>query len=150
MHDTDRPYVAVAAIIERDGRHLLVEEWVDDRAVYNQPAGHLELGEDLLAAVRREVLEETAWEFAPEAVVGIYLHPTPRGRTFLRVCFTGRPVAEVPGRALDAEIIRAVWLSEAEIRAEAARLRSPLVLRCIEDWARGRRFPLDVLAHVTA
>lgn len=148
---TWKPDVTVAAVVEREGRFLLVEERVGTRLVYNQPAGHLEHGESLLDAVVRETAEETGWQFLPEAVVGVYLWHAPSGadrvrRSFLRVAFRGDVVNHDPLRPLDDGIERAVWLARPQIAAQASRLRSPLVLRCIDDYASGRRFPLELLA----
>jgi 8-oxo-dGTP pyrophosphatase MutT (NUDIX family) len=140
-----RPSVTVAAVIERGGRFLLVEEEIDGRRVLNQPAGHLDPGESLVQACRREVLEETAHHFAPRALVGIYRwHYARRDVTFLRFCFCGEVEGEAPGRPLDKGIIAAPWLQLAEIRSRQADHRSPLVSRCLDDFLAGRRFPLDV------
>ncbi len=143
-----RPRITVAAVIERGGQFLLIEEEDDGRIVFNQPAGHLELHESLVAACRREVLEESAWHFEPRALVGIYLwsKPEPRsGIAYLRFTFCGELGGHEPQRKLDAGIVRAVWLSRDEIRATQKRHRSPLVLRCVEDYVAGRRYPLDAL-----
>lgn len=144
-----RPHVTVAAVVEQDNRFLMVEELVDGRPVYNQPAGHLEDGESLTEAVIRETLEETAGRFMPEAVVGVYrwIEPT-RGRTYLRTCFTGRCAHFDPRAELDAGIQRAVWLELDELRRGGLALRSPLVLRCIEDYRRGRRYPMELFTDV--
>ena len=143
------PRVTVAAVVERDGRFLMVEEQTRDGLVLNQPAGHLEDGESLLDAVRREVLEETARPFEPSAVTGLYRwrHPG-SGDTYLRVCFTGEVGDELPGRPLDADIERTLWLDHAALTADPRRLRSPLVMRCIDDCRAGRRHPLDLLADL--
>lgn len=142
------PHVTVAAVVEREGRFLLVEEETDDGVRFNQPAGHLEADESLLEAVAREVLEETAYAFVPEYLVGIYRWPHPtRDLTYLRFAFGGRLGEHDAGRALDAGIIGPCWLSIEEIRAREAQLRSPLVLRCCEDWLSGRRYPLALLTH---
>jgi len=145
-----KPHVTVAAIVEREGQYLMVEERPDDRTVYNQPAGHLERGESLLDAVRREVREETAWAFEAEGLVGVYLYPHPdpaRGITYLRFCFHGRVHDHRPGQALDAGILQAPWLTREELLERRTQLRSPLVLECIEDYLAGRRYPLDMLRH---
>jgi ADP-ribose pyrophosphatase YjhB (NUDIX family) len=144
------PRVTVAAVVERDGRFLLVEEHTPEGLRLNNPAGHLEQGEALIDAVRREVLEETACPFEPEAVLAIYLArmrrpATGEDVTYLRVAFTGRVGPPVPGRALDDGIVRVLWLTPQEIRASRDRHRSPLVLQCLEDHLRGRRHPLDLL-----
>ncbi len=144
-----RPHVTVAAVAEREGRFLLVEELIDGRLLYNQPAGHLDENESLITAVVRETREETAWEFEPEALIGLYLWKAPdSGKTFLRVAFAGRCLRHHPQQALDAGVQRAQWLCRDEVAAMAERLRSPLVLRCIDDHLRGRRYPLDMLQHL--
>lgn len=143
-----KPNVTVAAVIERDGRFLLVEEETDEGIRFNQPAGHLDEGESLLAACAREAVEETAWSFAPTALVGIYQWPRPQGDiTYLRFAFAGTLGTHDPQRTLDAGILRAVWLTPDEIRASCARHRSPLVLQCVEDWLTGCRYPLDLIRH---
>jgi 8-oxo-dGTP pyrophosphatase MutT (NUDIX family) len=141
--------VTVAAIVEVAGRFLMVEEEVGGQVVLNQPAGHLEPGESLAEAVIREALEETAWALEPEAVSGIYLWQTPDGsRSFLRVAFVGQCRGHDPERTLDAGILRAVWLTREEICSQPQRLRSPMVVRCIDDYLAGVRYPLDCLTQV--
>lgn len=147
-----KPNVTVAAVVERDGRYLLVEEVSDDPAdgatVFNQPAGHLEPGEELAAAAAREVLEETGWHFTPVALVGVYAWTHPRkGITYLRFCYAGTVSGHEPDRPLDTGIVRTHWLTRDEVRDLGARLRSPLVSACIADHAAGRRFPLDLVHH---
>ena len=145
------PYVTVAAVIERDERFLMVEEEIEGRVVFNQPAGHLERGETLIEAARREVLEETAWHFHPESVVGLYLYAPPASeRSYLRVCFRGRCGDHEPARQLDKEILRAPWLSRGDLLAQRDRLRTPLVLRCIDDYRAGHSYPLGLLNHAIA
>lgn len=146
---TWKPHVTVAAVLERDRRFLLVEENTDNRLVLNQPAGHLEDGESLLDAVRRETLEETAWHFEPLALLGVYRWTDPARRiTYLRFAFTGRLLEFDPTRTLDQGIVRTLWLSPDEIRRESPRHRSPQVQTCIEDYLSGRTFPLDCLRDV--
>jgi 8-oxo-dGTP pyrophosphatase MutT (NUDIX family) len=146
-----KPDVTVAAITERDGRFLLVEEHVGNRLVINQPAGHLEPNESLLQAVVREALEETAWDFAPEAISGIYLLPQPdRNMSYLRVAFVGNVTHLQNGRRLDHGIRRTLWLSRDEAMQRNNQLRSPLVLQCMDDYLRGQRFPLDLITHFDA
>lgn len=143
-----KPNVTVAALIEREGRFLLVEEETDDGLRFNQPAGHLDAGESLAAACAREALEETAWSFAPTALVGIYQWPRPQGDiTYLRFAFAGELGAHESTRNLDTGILRAVWMTPDEIRATTDRHRSPLVAQCVDDYLAGRRFPLDLLRH---
>jgi 8-oxo-dGTP pyrophosphatase MutT (NUDIX family) len=141
-----RPDLTVAAIVERDGEFLLVEERVGTRMVFNQPAGHVERGEQLVTAVVRETLEETAWHFKPEALVGVYFWEQPdRQRTFMRFAFAGHVTDHDSNRRLDRGIERAVWMSHGDIVARTARLRSPMVMRCIDDYLAGQRFPLDIV-----
>jgi len=143
-----RPSVTVAAVAERNGSFLLVEEIADGKRVYNQPAGHWEPGETLAAGCARETLEESAHRFVPTHLIGIYRWKAPKDDvTFLRFAFCGEVEGQESGRALDREIVRAVWLTLEEIRELRPRHRSPLVLRCIEDYLSGRRFPLDLVAY---
>jgi 8-oxo-dGTP pyrophosphatase MutT (NUDIX family) len=143
-----KPHVTVAAVVERDGRFLLVEEETDEGIQFNQPAGHLEQGETLSAAVVREALEETGYAFVPRFLVGIYHWRHPRKDiTYLRFAFGGEIAGHDAGRALDTGILGARWLSLGDIRASAARHRSPMILSCIEDWQAGRRYPLELLTH---
>ena len=141
-----KPRVTVAAVIERDGRHLLVRETVRGQPRLNQPAGHLEPGESLLEAVVREVREETARPFTPTALVGIYLwRAAPGHDTFLRVTFAGQVGEPLPGLALDPDIDDTEWLDITEIEARADECRSPLVLTAIRDHATGQAYPLALL-----
>ncbi len=145
-----KPNTVVAAVVERDGRFLFVEEEADGRAVFNQPAGHLDAGETLLDAVRRETLEESAWHIEPTGLIGVYLMQPPESPiTYLRFCFRATAIRHEPGRTLDKEIIRAVWFTPEELRAEQARHRSPLVLRCVEDALASREdVPLSFIRDV--
>lgn len=141
-----RPSVTVAAVIERQGKFLFVQERVDGRLVLNQPAGHLDPGESLVAACRREVLEETAHRFEPTGLVGVYRwHYAAKDVTFLRFCFKGK-VEGSEARALDKEIAALVWLTSGELRQRSAEHRSPLVQKCVDDFLAGRHFPLEVLS----
>ena len=143
-----KPHVTVAAVVERDGKFLLVEEETDDGIRFNQPAGHLECRESLLDAVRREVLEETAYHFVPRALVGIYnWRNEARDLTYLRFTFAGEVGAHEAERRLDDGIIAAHWLAADEIRARQAQHRSPMIQRCLDDWLAGKRYPLDLLTH---
>lgn len=143
---TLRPDLTVAAVVERDGQFLFVEERVGAALVFNQPAGHVERGEQLIDAVVRETLEETAWTFQPEALVGVYLweHPE-KQKTFLRFAFCGRVQSHDPQRKLDRGIERAVWMTREQLLVRSARLRSPMVVQCLDDYLAGRRYPLEVL-----
>jgi 8-oxo-dGTP pyrophosphatase MutT (NUDIX family) len=139
----DSLHVTVAAVVEQDGRFLLVEERIGSQQVFNQPAGHVEAGEPLLAAVVREAREETAWHFEPQALVGIYLWRAPQDDSrFLRFAFCGTVRDHDAAQPLDRGIVRTHWLTLAQLDAYRTRLRSPLVLRCLEDYRAGARNPL--------
>lgn len=145
-----KPNVTVAAIVEQEGRFLLVEENTADGLRLNTPAGHLDPGESPIAACTREVLEETAYDFEPTALVGMYLNRFTRTRTgdditYLRFAFTGKVGAHHAWRGLDDGIVRTVWMTPAELHASAARHRSPLVLRSIQDYLAGQRAPLSLI-----
>jgi 8-oxo-dGTP pyrophosphatase MutT (NUDIX family) len=149
MDMTWKPHVTVAAVAELQGRFLLVQERDAGKRVLNQPAGHLEDCESLLAAVRREVLEETAWQFEPQGIVGIYRWRHPHsGITFLRFTFAGTLLTHASGHRLDPEIEQVIWLSAAGMRLQQDRLRSPLVLRSVDDYLAGRSWPLEILADL--
>ena len=148
MNRVWKPNVTVAAVVERDGRYLLVEEQTSAGLRFNQPAGHLEDGESLLEAVVRETMEETAHPFTPTALLGIYQWPRPAGDvTYLRFSFCGEVGECIAGRALDDGIERFVWMSPDELEACRERHRSPLVMQCIEDHRRGQRVGLDIIRH---
>ena len=143
------PHLTVATIIERDGQFLLVEEYADgDDLVYNQPAGHLDEHETLAAAAIRETLEETAWEVDVNAIVGIYYWTHPKGVTFVRTCFAGTALNHHPDQPLDHGIQRTVWLTREDIALLGPRLRSPMVLRCIDDYLAGKRYPLEFFGYL--
>lgn len=144
-----QPDVTVATIVVREGRLLMVEEEVGGELVLNQPAGHLEPDESLTDAALRETLEETAWQVRLTAFVGAYQWTSPRdGRQFLRMAFAAEPVRHEPDRPLDQGIVQALWLTPSELQAQAARHRSPLVWRVVEDYLGGARYPLQALAHL--
>jgi len=143
-----KPNVTVAAVVQRDGKFLLVEEETDAGLAFNQPAGHLEPGEPLVAAVAREALEETAYHFKPTHLVGIYnwRHPS-KDLTYLRFAFGGELRGWEADRQLDDGIVAARWLTLDEVQATQVRHRSPLVRRCIDDLLAGKAYPLDLLVH---
>ena len=143
-----KPNVTVAAVVQRDGKFLLVEEETEAGLAFNQPAGHLEEGESLVDAVVREALEETAYHFKPTHLVGIYnwKHPA-KDVTYLRFAFAGELRGWEVDRKLDEGIVGARWLTLDEVKATQARHRSPLILRCCEDLLAGKRYPLDLLVH---
>jgi ADP-ribose pyrophosphatase YjhB (NUDIX family) len=141
-----KPHVTVAAIIEQDQRFLLVEEETTDGIKLNQPAGHLEEGEDLMTAASREVFEETAWRFEPEYIIAIQLwRRNPESPSFLRICFSGRCHSHEPENTLDKGIIATHWLTPEEIQSDPKRLRSPLVTLCIDEYLKGSRYPLALI-----
>ncbi len=143
------PHVTVACVAECEGRFLLVEEEADGHLVYNQPAGHLEPGESLIEAVTRETREESGLSFAPTHLVGVYRWSPPESaRTYLRFCFAGSTTTAEPDRPLDPEIRRVLWLTRSEVNTLLPHLRSPLVLRCIDDYLRGSRHSLELLCDV--
>jgi len=141
-----KPHVTVAAVVEKDGLFLVVEEQTVNGLAFNQPAGHLEEGEDFITAIKREVLEETAWQFEPQQLLSVQLwREQVHSPTFLRVCFTGQVHSHQPEQALDDGIVATHWLSYAQLQARQATLRSPLVLSCVENYLSGARYPLSLL-----
>lgn len=145
-----KPNVTVAAIIEREGRFLLIEEHTPEGLRLNNPAGHLDPSESPITACARETLEETGHAFEPAALVGVYLsrvrrEATREDITYLRFAFSGTLGARDPDRSLDHGIVRTLWMTPEEVRASADRHRSPVVLQCMEDYLQGRRFPLDLV-----
>jgi 8-oxo-dGTP pyrophosphatase MutT (NUDIX family) len=144
-----KPDVTVAAVVERDGHFLFVEERASGRVVLNQPAGHLDSGESLQHAVARETLEETGWTFVPREIVGVYLwQSTQTARTFLRIAFCGSLGGHDPTRPLDHGILRTRWLDREQMLALQGRHRSPLVARCVDDYLAGARYPLELVTHL--
>ncbi len=150
MSEIWKPNTVVAAIIEDNGKFLMVEEISKGKVVFNQPAGHLDEGESLLNAVVRETLEETAWHFEPEAITGVYLWPNPEnGCTYLRFCFYGKTIKHEPERELDEGILRAVWLTRDELMENQDKLRSPMVISAIDDYLAGIRHPLNLITDIS-
>jgi 8-oxo-dGTP pyrophosphatase MutT (NUDIX family) len=143
------PHIVVASVVEREGRFLIVEEEIDGQLWLNQPAGHWEPGETLVQGAVREALEESAWDVEPTHLVGIYeWQPETLPYPFFRITFAARALRHHPDRALDHGIVRALWLDRAELAAQGSRLRSPAVLRSIDDWAAGERYPLSMIRHL--
>ena len=145
-----KPNVTVAAVMERDGKFLLVEEETASGLRLNNPAGHLDLGETPAQGCAREALEESAHVFTPTALVGVYISRFKRSSdgediTYLRFAFAGEVGEFFPDRALDEGIVRTLWMTADEIRACPERHRSPLLLRCLEDYLAGRRLPLEAI-----
>lgn len=138
-------HVTVATVVERDGRFLMVQERAEGRTVINQPAGHLEQGESLVAAAERETREETGWQVAIKGLIGASLFEAPNGITYYRSSFFAEPVCEIPDAVLDSEIIQALWLSRDELVARGQELRSELVLATIDQYLAGHRYPLSLI-----
>ncbi len=151
MSNIWKPSVTVAAIAERAGRFLVVEERTSDGIRINQPAGHLDPRESLVAGCARETLEETAHPFRPTQLLGVYMFCHARDDvTYVRFAFVGELGERVAGRALDQGILRVLWLTPQELRARSHEHRSPLVMKCVEDYMRGQRYPLElVYTHPT-
>jgi 8-oxo-dGTP pyrophosphatase MutT (NUDIX family) len=142
------PHVTVATVVVRDGHLLLVEERIDGRDVLNQPAGHLEPGESLADAAVRETLEETGWAVRLSAFIGVYQWTAPDGTPFLRFAYAAEALSHDPARRLDTGILRALWLTPAELKADPTRLRSPLVWQVVADYLAGQRHPLSLVKEV--
>lgn len=138
-------HVTVATVVERDGRFLMVQERAEGRTVINQPAGHLDPGESLIAAAMRETREETGWQVNIEGVIGASLYQAANGVTYYRTSFFATPTAEIPGAELDTDIIQALWLSRAELLVRESELRSELVLATIDQYLAGHRYPLSLI-----
>jgi 8-oxo-dGTP pyrophosphatase MutT (NUDIX family) len=148
--DSERPLVTVATIVVRDGAFLCVEEETNRGVRINQPAGHLEIGETIVAAAVRETVEETAYTVAPTALVGIYRWQMPgSATTFVRFAFAADVIAHDPARPLDAGIVCARWLDYDTLCARAGEHRSPLVMRCVDDYRAGVRMPLSLVTEVS-
>lgn len=141
-----QPHIVVAAIVERDGRYLIVEEMIAGERRLNQPAGHWEQGETLVEAVRREAMEESAWEVEPRNFLGVYIwQPASLPYPFVRFAFLADAIRHHPERRLDDGILRALWLTPEELLARADELRSPSVMQCIDDHRGGRSYPLSMI-----
>ena len=153
MRQRFQPRVTVAAVIERNGRFLLIEEETSDGLRLNNPAGHLDPGETPAQGCARETLEETAHRFTPTALVGVYLsrseRPSGEDVTYIRFAYCGDLGELEPDRPLDTGIVRILWMTEQEIRDSAGRHRSPLLLRCLDDYLAGQRYPMS-LVHTDA
>ncbi|SEI38521.1 NUDIX hydrolase [Frateuria terrea] len=146
-----RPHVTVACVVARGDRYLVVEEEIDGRLAYNQPAGHLDDGESLADAAVRETLEETGWTVELEHFIGVHQwRSTEHGDGVVRFSFAARALAHDSRRPLDTGILRSLWLTRAEIVALGDRLRSPMVLLSIDAWLTGQRLPLGLLSSLLA
>lgn len=142
------PHVTVATVVEKDGRFLLVEEWSGEQLVYNQPAGHVEPNETFIEAALRETREETGWDVELGYISGIYVCASARSDvTYQRICFVATAKHHHATQPLDTGIERAVWLTLDELKAQSEKHRSPLVVKCIEDYLAGHRYPLELIWH---
>lgn len=139
------PHATVATIVEKDGKFLFVDEIADGLRVLNQPAGHVDEGEQILSAALRETLEETGWEVEITHLVGIYTYTNPQHTTYYRFCYAARPLRQVPGATLDKDIIGPLWLSLEELEERRSQWRSPLVQKCVLDYLAGKAYPLDLV-----
>ena len=140
------PHVTVATLIQRDNKFLLVEELINNKEVLNQPAGHVEANETLVEAAIRETLEETGWTIEPTALLGFYTYTTRcKTMTFYRTTFIAEALSFDPEYKLDSDILRTHWMSLEEIKAHESVLRSPIVLKCTEDFCAGQHFPLSTI-----
>lgn len=149
MNESWQPHIVVAAIVERDGRYLVVEEFINGELRINQPAGHWEPGETLIEGVCRETLEEAAWEIQPTGFLGVYAwQPDSLPYPFVRFTFVATPLRHHADRRLDEGIVRALWLTPDELHARRDELRSPSVMSCIEDHRAGRIYPLGMIRHL--
>ena len=145
-----QPHVVVAAVVERDGRYLIVEEFINGELRLNQPAGHWEEGETLVEAVRRETLEEAAWDIEPSHFLGTYVwQPASLPYPFVRFAFIADALRHHPDRKLDDGIVRALWMTREELLARRDEWRSPSVIQCIDDHRAGCRYPLDIIREQT-
>lgn len=144
------PHVTVAAVVERNGRFLLIEEDVNDETVVNQPAGHWEEGETFAQAAVRETLEETGWSIEITGLVGVYEYKPPElDYAFVRFAFSAKPISHDPQQVLDEGIRRWFWMDQYELRQEIYRHRSPMVQQCVEDYWTVKRWPLSLIRHQT-
>ncbi len=140
------PHATVATIVEKDGRFLFVDEIADGQRVLNQPAGHVDEREAIMHAAVRETREETGWEVEITHLVGIYTYTAPHNQvTYYRFCYGARPLYQIPDAQLDHDIIGPVWLTLDELKKRPEQWRSPLVVKCVEDFVAGKAYPLDLV-----
>ena len=146
---SDDIHITVATIVERNGKFLMVEEESRGRKVINQPAGHVENGETLVDAAIRETFEETGWHIQISHVVSLYRWRLPEsGETYFRIAFSGRLCEYDSDQQLDHGILRIIWMSPEELQQESDRLRSPMVMRCVEDYLAGIRYPVELIVDL--
>lgn len=139
------PHATVAVVVEKEGKFLLVEEESSGQVVFNQPAGHIEEDETFIEAACRETLEETAWVVEPQYFIGFYVYKGCNGATYHRACYAATALSHQSDLKLDKGIIRALWLSRDEIEQHGDKLRSPMVLKCIDDYLAGAKYPLELI-----
>jgi len=139
------PHATVAVVVEKEGKFLLIEEESHGRVVFNQPAGHIDEGETFIQAAIREALEETAWHVKPQYLIGFYIYKGGNDVTYHRACFAAEAISHQPELGLDKGIIRTVWLTRNEVEALGNKLRSPMVLKCIDDYIAGNNYPLELI-----
>jgi 8-oxo-dGTP pyrophosphatase MutT (NUDIX family) len=143
------PHKTVATVVEKDGHFLIVEESVEGKVVYNQPAGHIEQGESLFEGAIRETLEETAWLVTLTGFLGLYQYTAESNRIcYVRSCFIATPRQHFPDRPLDTGVLRALWMTRADLLKRQEQMRSPIVLRVIDDYLAGRHYPLDLVHYM--
>ena len=140
------PHVTVATVVEKNGKYLMVEEHSSSGLVFNQPAGHLEENETLQQAAVRETYEESGWTVELTGLLGLSIyHSTHNNTTYHRTTFFAKAISHNKSQKLDRGIERAVWMSYEEILAVSKRMRSPLVIRSIEQYLDGQRYPLEFI-----
>lgn len=143
---TWKPNATVAVIIENEGKFLFVEEFSNDQLVINNPAGHIEANEGILEALVRETLEETGYRVEPQNLVGFYTYTAPHnGTTYYRFCFSASIIEKIENATIDPDIENILWLTLNEIKQAKSRHRSPLLMRCLNDYLSGKRYPLDLI-----
>ncbi|MGL4473470.1 MAG: NUDIX hydrolase [Shewanella sp.] len=145
MTERYRPNVTVACVIYCQQHYLVVEEIIDGEQRFNQPAGHLEAHESLELACCREVFEETGLKISPSHLVGIYQFSASPELAFLRFTFALELTEMTVPAPQDSQIRAAHWLDYASIVALKDKLRSPLVLKSIDDFRQGQHIDLSLL-----
>lgn len=140
-----KPHVTVACVVHAADKFLIVEETINHRALWNQPAGHLEAAETLTQAAERELWEETGIHAVPQFFLRLHQWIAPDSTMFLRFCFGIDLEYELPTEPHDSDIDRCLWLTAEQI-LEAGNLRSPLVAESIRCYQQPERYPLALVA----
>ena len=141
-------HLTVATLVTKDEHFLMITETDSDKIVFNQPAGHVEPGEDILNAAIRETLEETGWQVSLTGFVGIYTYKSEsNGITYYRICFAATPEYKDSLQTIDSDIAEVHWMTEQQIRTCENVHRSPLVLKCLEDFLEGPIYPLEIFRN---